>query len=162
MISEWCKRVATGSRSKLRPYESWPKLRAEAHDLWAHYREKTSPGRVTRLAVRYINHINLPAGQIPLEDWFNLHPKTPERLGPMDEFLVRVALTHPEKPKYRAVVTQATTTESSLIVLDIDVFTNVDFAADDSALWNVLDDLRVFKNDVFFGTITEKTERSLL
>ena len=46
-------------------------------------------------------------------------------------------------------------------MLDIHVVTVVDVDPASDLIWDMLEDLRVFKNDVFFGTITPKTEASL-
>jgi uncharacterized protein (TIGR04255 family) len=151
--------------SKLHPYESWMNLRQEAKELWEHYRSVACPVVVKRLAVRYINRIPLPE-QLQLQDWFNLHPTTPDPLGPMEEFLVRTVWRHQENPDFRAVATQATQPTGpggdASIVLDIDVFTATEESFDEDSIWTTLDDLREYKNDVFFSTITEHTERSLL
>ncbi len=153
--------------SKLQPYESWGNLRAEAQELWQHYLKVVAPQAVTRLAVRYINRINLPAKQVQLHEWFNLHPRTPVELGPMEEFLQRIVWRHPDNAAYRAIATQATQpadTDGPSILLDIDVFCIIEDpeALTEENIWNILDDLRDFKNDVFFGTITMTTEKALL
>lgn len=153
--------------SKVQPYESWDNLKAEAKELWQHYRAATAPKAVTRLAVRYINRIDLPADHVQLHEWFSLHPMVPAELGPMEEFLQRIVWRHPDNNGYRAVATQATQpadTGGPSILLDIEVFYHVqdpDGLTDEGA-WDILDDLREFKNDVFFGTITSKTEEALL
>lgn len=152
--------------SKLHPYESWKKLKVEAKELWNRYKEVARPQSANRLAVRFINRITLPEETINLNEWFDLHPRAPEALGPMQEFLLRIVMPHSENRNYRAIITQATQPPQegsrSAVILDIDVFTttNLDPASED--VWQILDDLRVFKNDVFFGTITKKTEKSLL
>ena len=46
--------------SRLRPYGNWVELRDEARRLWAIYRDATTPIRISRVAVRYINQIDIP------------------------------------------------------------------------------------------------------
>lgn len=43
------------------------------------------------------------------------------------------------------------------IILDIDVSTDQNFLPDESKCWDYLEKLRVFKNEIFFKSITEKT-----
>jgi uncharacterized protein (TIGR04255 family) len=154
------------SFSKLHPYDSWDSLRREALELWSRYKEVARPTIVRRLAVRYINRFPLPSERVELHEWFNLHPKSPDPLGPMEEFLLRMVVRHPERPEYRAITTQATLPPGPdgrhAIVLDIDVFTVVELEPESDRIWQTLDDLRVFKNDVFFGIITKKSEESLI
>ena len=52
--------------SKLKPYESWPALRDEAREHWETYRGELGPSRIARLAVRYINRIEL---SLPITDF---------------------------------------------------------------------------------------------
>ncbi len=46
--------------SRLRPYGNWNDLRDEAGRLWNLYREVANPLKTTRVAVRYINQIDIP------------------------------------------------------------------------------------------------------
>lgn len=151
--------------SKLYPYDTWDELRREAQEIWNLYRAAARPTSVNRLAARYINRIPLPAEPVQLQEWFNLHPEIPEQFGPMEEFLIRSVVRHPANPGYRAIMTLAThppdPTGLPSVILDIDVFTHVDVEPASDRIWEILEDLRVFKNDVFFGTITPKTEASL-
>lgn len=152
------------SFSKLKPYESWDSLRREAHELWEHYREVARPSAVVRLGVRYINRIWLPPVQVELGDWFTLHPEAPDHLVPMEEFQVRIVTRHPDRPDMRALVTIATAPPDEQrgpsVVLDIDVFLATDLLPSAPEIWPTLDDLRDYKNDVFFGIITHRTEES--
>jgi len=52
--------------SSLKPYESWQHLKGEAKQLWQLYRKTTEPVRITRVAVRVINQIDVP---LPVEDF---------------------------------------------------------------------------------------------
>lgn len=51
--------------SRMRPYESWERLFAEAWRLWELYLETVEPDAVTRLATRFLNHITLPISYDP-------------------------------------------------------------------------------------------------
>src|SRR5438128_1087776 len=48
------------SYSFLPPYDRWESFRGEAKQLWDIYRDSCGPTLVTRVAVRYINRINVP------------------------------------------------------------------------------------------------------
>ena len=149
--------------SRLHPYDSWDGLRSEARELWERYCLVAQPVGVQRLAVRYINRIPLPSGTVQLSDWFNLHPQLPSTLeSPMEEFLMRVVARHPDEPTYRSITTQATQPSGPdgrpAVMLDIDVFTHVQLQPDSEQVWKILEDLRTYKNDVFFATITDLAE----
>jgi uncharacterized protein (TIGR04255 family) len=58
--------------SRLKPYTYWEKMLEEARELWGMYCELAQPEAVTRLATRYINHINIP---LPIDDLRNYDRK---------------------------------------------------------------------------------------
>jgi len=43
------------------------------------------------------------------------------------------------------------------VILDIDVYNASELSPESEDLWNLLEQLRVFKNEIFFASITEKT-----
>ena len=47
--------------NRLRPYKNWDAMRSEAKPLWELYLANARPLHVTRLALRYINSIDIPA-----------------------------------------------------------------------------------------------------
>lgn len=63
------------SASKLAPYTDWHDLRTQARNLWAKYRKATDPVLITRLALRYINRIDIP---LPISDLKEYMRTTPE------------------------------------------------------------------------------------
>lgn len=150
--------------TKLAPYESWDSLLEETKNMWERYKEVAAPDSVRRLAVRYINHFLVPPDGVELHDMFNLHPQSPDGLPAINDFAMQLAMAHPVNPEYRAITTQATQQlpDEVRILLDIDVFTEVDQQPDSLEIWNTLGDLRVFKNDIFFGTLNKEWEKSLL
>ena len=61
--------------NKLKPYDKWEIFCAEGKELWNHYLQVAKPVKVTRLAVRYINRIELP---LPIKDFKEYLLTTPE------------------------------------------------------------------------------------
>src|SRR5216683_4477 len=57
------------SFSRLAPYESWEPFCREARRLWELYRERLKPAAVTRLAVRYVNRLDIPGERIEIKDY---------------------------------------------------------------------------------------------
>ena len=152
--------------SRVHPYESWEDLRDEARRLWHRYTEIAQPESVTRIAVRYINRLEFEEDPVTLGKWLKLNMVTPLELGPMADFLLRMVVQHPDEPSYVGTVTQGTAQptikgRANAIVLDIDCWTSrtCDPAGDD--IWRILEDLREFKNDFFFGTMTDEALRRI-
>lgn len=146
--------------SKLQPYTRWEDVFAEAYRLWLIYVEISKPLDVSRVAVRYINRLRLPASA-ELRDYLEAPPGLPPQVPQViREFLTRIVVLDSERDA-SAIVTQAL--EVSLdpsvspILLDIDAFREATIAPDDSSLRHVFERLRQLKNLIFFASVTEKT-----
>ncbi len=147
--------------SRLQPYETWERLRDEARRLWEFYLDEVLPERVTRVAVRYINHMSIP---LPIEDFGDYMtgpPPVPQALPQgVSSFLTRVVIHEPSFDGV-AIITQVLEAmvkpNWAPIILDIDAFKVGEFDAKGPDIWETLEQLRLFKNRIFFESITEKT-----
>lgn len=143
--------------SQLRPYENWATLRDQTRALWQSYRDIVQPKTVTRCAVRFINHLDLPGSTADFSKYLNIGPQLPSGMpSALMGVFMRVVL---QSAPATAVITLATdemaeTGQSLSIILDIDVFENLQLAADADQLWDRFEHLRVIKNDVFFRCLT--------
>jgi len=147
--------------SRLKPYVTWDHLRDEALWLWEPFRSLIKPTSIIRTAVRYINRIELKA-PLDFDDYFSCFPKVPENLPQVvDGFLSRIVVPC-DRDGTKIVITQTLEginplTASLQVILDIDVFLENAFDADDHRPWEILEELRKLKNRAFFGCITHKT-----
>jgi uncharacterized protein (TIGR04255 family) len=148
--------------SRMRPYKDWDSMRSEAAPLWELYVQMAKPTQVTRVAVRYINSIEVPAESFILEEYFTTPPKVPQGIPQtVEQFLTRLVMSFPEYDS-KAVVTLATKAPSSPtmtpILLDIDVFRQIRLSPTAEEMWSLFSNLRKMKNDIFLSFITEKTK----
>jgi uncharacterized protein (TIGR04255 family) len=147
--------------SRLRPYGNWLGLNTEAKRLWGLYRESARPLEVTRVAVRYVNQIDIPLPIIDNKEYFltspEVSPSLPQELSgffmqlqfPQADFggmliLNQAALPSPEP-------------DVNSIVLDLDVFKADLHLTSEEDIWQLLETLRNRKNEFFEGCITDKT-----
>ena len=144
--------------SLLHPYTHWADLRDRTREAWDRFRPLVGDRPIRRVTHRCINRILLPPSP-HLPDWFHVHPTSPPALGTPGDLLLRLALTHPERPDLTAHVTLGTLPQEADVapfLFDIDVHASAPPADDDGA-WDTLDDLHQFRNDVFFGCLTPAT-----
>jgi uncharacterized protein (TIGR04255 family) len=149
--------------NRLKPYERWEILRDEAMRLWRMYQELISP-EIVRVALRYINKIDIPLFPVPLKDfneYLTAAPIVPAGLPQgVSSFLTRVVIHNPEIDA-AAIITQAfeqiVDPKFLPIILDIDVFKQKEIIGEEEA-WQTLEKLRDFKNKIFFESITEKAK----
>lgn len=149
--------------NKLEPYTSWDEILPASLRLWSHYVTRFQPSVVTRIAVRYINHIGLPSiGFVP-EKYFESPVETPHGAPQMVSRYLQTMVLHDPGAGNIVRVTQAlempgSSTEHTFL-LDIDASRSGAFPTDEPIIEDALSSLRQLKNDVFFGHLTDEALR---
>lgn len=148
--------------NKLRPYEDWNKFHSEARELWELYDKIIKPISVDRIALRYINRIEIP---LPFDD-FSEYILTNPQIAPglhqsLSHFLMRIEIPNNAIGAI-AIITQTiqkpTESQKLPLIFDIDVIKTDSYTEKRSDMWNDFNLLRRFKNEIFFNSITEKTK----
>jgi uncharacterized protein (TIGR04255 family) len=149
--------------SRLWPYGTWNELRDEAQRLWGIYKTATNPLKITRVAVRYINQIDIPQSQIDYKDYFRTSPEvSPDLPQGLSAFFMQ--LQFPQEDFGGVLVLTQTAIPPSgpsttSVLLDLDAFKDgTDITSDDEA-WAVLETLRNCKNKFFEACITDKARQ---
>ena len=151
--------------NKLKPYENWKNFHTEARELWNLYRTITNPEKIIRLALRYINRIEIP---LPIKDFKDYILTVPE-VAPtlpqgLSHYFMRLLIPN-EKIKATATVTETMEMTNSgqtlAMIFDIDVWKEADYLPDSTNHWRDFQKLRAFKNQIFFESITNKTKELL-
>ena len=145
--------------SKLKKYDSWEEIRSEAYRLWNLYYDIAKPTSLNRIAVRFINQMNLG---LPLEEYLVTPPKIPPNLsGDVTSFLSRIVIVD-KSLHASAIITQGLKAiegnGSAPIILDIDVFKEPTSDVTSEEAWRIIDSFHDFKNRLFFESITDKTK----
>jgi uncharacterized protein (TIGR04255 family) len=148
--------------NKLKPYEKWDVFRSEARELWDYYFQLTNPVKITRIALRYINRIEIPLPMKDFKEYILTNPEVAPKLPQaLDRFFMQLGIPNPDI-QATALITQTmeTPTENQRLplIFDIDVFRKVNYIGNEPEMWDEFEKLRTFKNEVFFNSITEKTE----
>jgi len=146
--------------SRLAPYERWQPFRDQAKSLWNQYRETVEPAAITRLAVRYINRIDIPE-PCELKDYFRTSPEVSEDLPQqLAGFFMQLRL-HLDDIESELLVNQTITNPPRegviSVILDLDLFRKDNVMQDESQIWDFFETLHLRKNSVFEACITEKT-----
>lgn len=146
--------------NRLKPYETWESMRDEAYRLWQHYVDIASPELITRVALRYINHLRIPLPIGNFADYLVAPPTVPGQLPHfVTSFLTRVVIVD-SRIGAAANISQALESRSEgTMILDIDVYKQAEFSIEGKEAWEFLEELRHFKNRIFFESVTEQTLR---
>jgi uncharacterized protein (TIGR04255 family) len=147
--------------SRFAPYQDWDHLVEETRRLWTLFLRIVRPLTVVRVAVRYVNQINLPlkGGALRFEDYLRTFPASGlEENVELEQFLVRLVM--PQKD----IAAKLTLTEALLppqgghigVILDVDLFrehVTLDVRSDE--IWDILKLFRDRKNRYFEASITD-------
>lgn len=149
--------------NKLKPYDNWELFSKEAKGYWEKYIKIAKPLGINRLALRYINLIELPRPAGDLKEYFltgpEIAPGIPQGLA---EFFMRLVI--PDKKTTNTAIVIETVDISKLnenvlpLIFDIDVFRLVNLTVEDPELWNIFESLREYKNQIFVNSFTDKTK----
>jgi uncharacterized protein (TIGR04255 family) len=148
--------------NKLKPYNKWEVFRDEARELWDIYFQTTNPVRITRIALRYINRIEIP---LPMKDFKEYILTTPE-IAPklpqiLNHFFMQLIISNPDM-QATAIISQTmenpTENQRLPLIFDIDVFQNTTYIGNKTEMWDEFEKLRIFKNEIFFNSITDKAK----
>lgn len=149
--------------SRLAPYQDWEAMSLDAANLWQRYLKAAGEVAIIRLAVRYINVLNLQLPMGDFKEFLNSPPAVPEPLPQaVSSFMTRVVSVD-QASNDHAAVTQvfeglSPGSQEFKLILDIDVFHPCSFGGlDFTQISTVLARLRDLKNDVFFEYLTDKS-----
>ncbi len=146
--------------NRLKPYDRWETFRDEALHLWEVYKAIAQPTQIIRVALRYINRIEIPVPFRDFKDYVltgpEIAPGLPQGLAgfflqlrlPAADAATQIVVTETMEP--------ITETRRLPFILDIDVFREAAYDVDEPASWEMLEELHDLKNDVFFKSITAK------
>ena len=155
--------------SILKGYTNWDGLRPKARAAWNKYLQISGPVEIGRLALRYINAIDLTVGE-DYDKYLAAAPRIPTGVPPVlvppivNNFIQRVEVPFANEAAV-AIITQTLSNPSAgkgSAILDIDVASAYNVAGDSDEVWTVLDKLRVIANSIFFSSITQKLLESFL
>lgn len=147
--------------SELTPYSTWNGFSSKAKNIWQIYCSNLDVPNISRLAVRYINHMEFPmSDNEELAKYLTTPPAVPGELpSNVSNFLTRITITD-KVNNISANVIQAMKASAKQghidVLLDIDVFQLECGDMNSDELWDKLIIFRKFKNTIFFEYITEE------
>jgi uncharacterized protein (TIGR04255 family) len=146
---------------RLAPYEGWEPFRDEARRLWDIYRQTARARQVTRVAVRYINRLDLPLPVVELKDYLRTSPEVSRDLPQgLDDFFMQLSIPQPNIKGtllLREMLVPPAAPGVASVVLDIDLVRSSEIPADDAEFWAFIESLRVRKNEIFEACIANRT-----
>lgn len=149
--------------SRLAPYPRWEDFCPEARRLWGIYRSVAKPSKITRVAVRYVNRIDIPVPFNDFEQYLRTVPVvSPDLPQGLSGYFMRLVM--PLEDLFGSAIVTETLVEPASpnvvsIVLDIDVFRTYELPSTEDEIWALIEQLRDAKNKVFEGCITDEARK---
>lgn len=156
-----------------KPYDRWEVFRDEARHLWTMFKDVSGAEEVARVAVRYINRIDIPVSpSVDLEKYLSIYPELPDAWPSgtsIHNFFMQVQ-SWQEELDCNLIVNQAPahSPEAGMtsIRLDFDLFREAYEAPwkieNEEDIWNFLEKLHERNNEIFQASITDATKELIL
>jgi uncharacterized protein (TIGR04255 family) len=147
--------------SQLAPYPGWDAFCGRFCRDWALWKKVFGYRKITRVGVRYINRIDLPIiGTVTqLEELFHVYPRIPDDLGPIFAYAMQMQLPYSEisgRITINAASVPSPLLAHSSFIFDQDLYTEINVPQTDDALYKLLNQIHVKKNEVFEASITDR------
>ena len=150
--------------SHLAPYGKWEDLRDDAKRFWNVYCRETEAKEVTRVAVRYINRLDLPE-ESDAQEYITTSPAVSPsyEYGVVSNFFMQLQIAQPDIEAMlilNETLTEPLSPDVFSIILDLDLFIERPQApwntSDDDSVWASVEDLHLRNYQIFEASITDK------
>lgn len=148
--------------SRMAPYTSWEETFPQAAEIFTAYHGVVSPVAISRIAVRNINRLMLPALRLKESPaYFLSHPPLLPNsdVARTVKWMSRILVQHPVE-KMEGIITQVVEDEAvgdkMPVILDVDVFDITALPLEPDELLPLFSRLREWKNRLFFDLLTEE------
>jgi len=147
--------------SCLPPYPGFEAFLRESKRIWQRFRETSPEVTIDRLALRYLNVIELPAPVGEIRDWLTVSPNISASFPQTATGLyLQLELLYPDSLT-RLLVTEAIGEVSSesvqTVLLELDLMREETVPQSDDEMWAYFESLREIKNEVFEACLTPRT-----
>jgi uncharacterized protein (TIGR04255 family) len=149
--------------NRLAPYDTWEEFSDDARRLWEIYKDVCRPSSVVRVALRFINRLDLPGPIVDFKEYLRTVPEvSPDLPQGLSGFFTQLQIPQ-EDLKCMLIINEAFTAPTSpevvSVILDFDLFREHIWRSDDEDIWRFLEKLRHRKNLAFEASITDMTRR---
>ena len=149
--------------NRLGPYDTWEEFSGDARRLWEVYKAVCKPSSVVRVALRFINRLDLPGPTLDFNEYLRTVPEvSPVLPQGLSGFFMQLQIPQ-EDLNCTLIINEAFTPPTSpelvSVILDFDLFREHIWQSDDKEIWRFIEELRHRKNLAFEASITDKTRR---
>lgn len=146
--------------SQLAPYQGWADFIERFIRDWGTLKRVLGFQQISRIGVRYINRIDIPAtaDMVEHEQFLNIYPKMPDILSPLDAYAIQASVTLKDINCQLTINTASVPSpilEHVSFVIDTDISSTNAPPQSDADLIELLNNIRNKKNSVFEACISQ-------
>lgn len=151
---------------RLPPYERWEPFSGEARRLWNVFAGNSRPLSANRIGVRFINRLSLTRPAVDLKDYLKVFPEISSDMKNqrLTEYFMQLKIPQDDIDSM-AIINQmlhrTDDSENVEILLDIDLFQEVDVTPDEDTIWSILEGMHIRKNEIFESCITDRIREAI-
>lgn len=152
--------------AQLSPYRGWGAFMDRFKRDWSLYKRPGKFRKISRIGVRFINRVDIPASGdvVEHEQYLNLYPRVPDALGPIVGYTMQSTFQL-ENIGCIATIRSATAPSPTLghasFLVDIDVYAPTSPPMNEEGVFALLDQIRIEKNRIFEACITQRAREEL-
>ncbi len=146
--------------SRLAPYNGWEGFQHRAIRDWKIWRKAVGRLKISRIGVRFINRIDIPAQDSPIriEDFLRISMNMPQfQWKPIEAYTIQVQ--RPLQDGLKLILNSGSVRSPLLehlsFLLDIDVCRDANLPQTDKDVWSLVSEMRDVKNAIFEASITD-------
>lgn len=144
--------------SRLKPYDSWQPFQSEAQRIWNIYRETVEPENISRLAVRFINKVEVPLPCPDISRYFNFYPESPDSIEQMVKIFIKCVSRLNDIDAFASLTLariESESVNSAAFILDIEVYRDDNIPQSEEEIWALFNKFRDKKNQIFLESFKE-------
>jgi len=145
------------------PYPNWDTFLESFKTVWSALYKTSGFRKISRIGLRYINRIDVPISDntdlINISDFLTIGIDCPEKLH-LDGYQASMLINSYSGNigvSIRTATVASPLANHASILLDQDLFVEVDLPQKSDGIIEKLNEMRVIKNDIFESTITDKS-----
>ena len=150
--------------SRLAPYNGWENFEPWARGNWGIWRKTAKHTKIKRIGVRYLNRIDIPfrkGDKIDVEDYLTIFPEYPEPnlLTSFTKYTMQIMGSFSTEGFYLIIntnVVRSPLIDHLSIVLDLDLSPQEEVPQKNDKVWEMINQMRDYKNNAFEMCITDK------
>ncbi|MGE0049358.1 MAG: TIGR04255 family protein [Acidithiobacillus sp.] len=147
--------------SQLAPYQGWEHFFERFARDWSALKRVTGFREISRVGVRYINRIDIPAKEpiVEHEKFLNIYPKIPDSLQPTSSYALQATVELKEIDcllRLNSAPVPSPLLQYASFLIDQDISRQANAPQNDNEIYELLQKIHVVKNAVFEACITAK------